>query len=224
MNVQLTEQMRKRKILMVDFPVETGEFVTIEDDNQWIRGHIIDDIIDKEKVRVFLIDYGETVVRPQKEIHPLPRQFQNFPQFAVPLSLDGIQPPSGQTEYSTDATDCLRSLVDNQTHFKFKINVEKCKNFPIGVKSILDTKGRNIFREELVARNLAEVIPSLDSWDPMTSDYNAPFQSPFNEDNGHGPDQVEAQRFCKFFRFNGKCWRGNNCPFLHVQTGSGKFI
>ena len=33
--------------------------------------------------------------------------------------------------------------------------------------------------------------------------------------DGHSED-----RLCKFYRFNGKCNRGMNCAFLHVQTGS----
>jgi hypothetical protein len=55
-------------------------------------------------------------------------------------------------------------------------------------------------------------------WDPMASDFKNPFMSQFDDIAGV---YQEEKRICRFFRANGRCPRGRNCQFYHVQTGSG---
>ena len=86
--------------------IECGDFVAVREnideneevfDNQEIsgnffRGQIIDEIKDKGKVKVFLVDFGDTIEVCPKDIRPLPEAFGEFPQFALPCCLKNVKP------------------------------------------------------------------------------------------------------------------------------------
>ena len=86
--------------------IECGDFVAVSEnideyeevfDNQEIsgnffRGQIIDEIKDKGKVKVFLVDFGDTIEVFPKDIRPLPEAFGEFPQFALPCCLKNVKP------------------------------------------------------------------------------------------------------------------------------------
>ena len=63
----------------------------------------------------------------------------------------------------------------------------------------------------------------MDDWNPCQDDYNSIQNNPYFRS-----DDVEmvnegfrssnpAHNICKFYRANGKCSRGKDCKFIHVQ-------
>ncbi len=75
---------------------------------------------------------------------------------------------------------------------------------------------------------IATAEPRVTEWDPMAADFmsrtNTPDMDPGNYDYADDQynDDEEKMKLCKFFRDKGICARGNNCRFLHIQTGSCK--
>ena len=81
-------------------PVECGHFVAVREkiDGTYFayRGQILDEIKNKVKIKVFLVDFGDTIEVREKDIRPLPQEFASFPQFAVPCCLKNVEPLQGK--------------------------------------------------------------------------------------------------------------------------------
>ena len=81
-------------------PVECGHYVAVREkiDGTFyaFRGQILDEIKNKVKIKVFLVDFGDTIEARERDIRPLPQEFASFPQFAVPCCLKNIEPLQGK--------------------------------------------------------------------------------------------------------------------------------
>ena len=94
-------------------PVECGHFVAVREkiDGTYFafRGQILDEIKDKVKIKVFLVDFGDTIEVREKDIRPLPQEFASFPQFAVPCCLKNVEPLQGKVFFR--AMFCLLAVL-----------------------------------------------------------------------------------------------------------------
>ena len=63
------------------------------------------------------------------------------------------------------------------------------------------------------------------SWDPMKDEFLSK-QNQVSSDYGvvrnEEYETTDGRRICKFFRSKGICYRGKNCEYLHIFTGSGR--
>ena len=94
-------------------PVECGHFVAVREkiDGTYcaFRGQILDEIKNKVKIKVFLVDFGDTIEVRERDIRPLPQEFASFPQFAVPCCLKNIEPLQGKEFFR--AMFCLLAIL-----------------------------------------------------------------------------------------------------------------
>ena len=94
-------------------PVECGHYVAVREkiDGTFyaFRGQILDEIKNKDKIKVFLVDFGDTIEVREKDIRPLPQEFASFPQFAVPCCLKNVEPLQGKVVFS--AMFCLLAVL-----------------------------------------------------------------------------------------------------------------
>ena len=103
------------------------------------------------------------------------------------------------------------------------------------VEQILTEPVDQILTENILAENLNSTESSerfkdpLDEWDPLKEDFTSIRNNPhFRQDNvemvneGFATDTARNDNICKFYSANGRCSRGNDCRFLHVQASVGK--
>jgi hypothetical protein len=66
----------------------------------------------------------------------------------------------------------------------------------------------------------------MDAWNPCEDDYNSIQNNRYfrSDDVEMVKDGIRSshpsRNICKFYRANGKCSRGKDCKFLHVQASS----
>ena len=62
------------------------------------------------------------------------------------------------------------------------------------------------------------------SWDPMKEEFLSnqnQVASDYGVVRNEDYETSDGRRICKFFRSKGECFRGKNCEYLHIFTGSG---
>ena len=95
----------------------------------------------------------------------------------------------------------------------------------------------NILTENILTENLDSTASSdrfkdpFDEWDPLSEDFTSIRNNPhFRQDNvemvneGFATEAARNEKICKFYSANGRCSRGKDCRFIHVQASIGKFF
>ncbi len=207
----------KGKPFSMNANYQIGQFVAIKENDEWYRGQI--EKISKETFGVFLVDFGDKLTAGKDSIHNLPPKFCTLPKFALPCRLSGIASIDGNLWYSKEATQTFRQMCAFDQLFKFRYDCNRT-DLPLNVE-LFDSHGLNI-ATAMIRKKVAKPVDYgstlANVWDPMASDFKNPFMSQFDDIAGV---YQEEKRICRFFRANGRCPRGRNCQFYHVQTGSG---
>jgi len=214
-------------------PVQCGDFVAVKEridgngeiwtndqiTGNFFRGQILDEIKENRKVKVFLVDFGDTIEVCHKDIRPLPEAFATFPQFALPCCLKNVRPLEGDG-CPPDTVQLFRSLAPREKIFRFQFEKTKEVMYPLKIDLFIDENCDKTIAQILIERGYVKPIKPPVIWNPMAADYMKPVMVANSEGPMDGFDRRSEDRLCKFYRFNGNCRRGINCGFLHVQTGS----
>ena len=133
--------------------------------------------------------------------------------------LDGIEPI--KTTFTTEANDFIKGLSGQSftiktTNKKFSIPI------PVILKSL---SNGSVINDVMVNQGLVQQQENENTlnWNPMETDYTSKNNLPTKSKSFHPAFDNETiedeKRVCRFFRANGRCARGDNCRYLHVQTG-----
>lgn len=238
--LQLNEDLRRHMVQTWNNfyqTIECGDFVAVREKNDgneevfsneeisgnFYRGQILDEIKEQRKVKVFLVDFGDTLEVCQKDIRPLPEAFATFPQFALPCCLKNVislEEGDGQGQFSLDAVQVFRSLAPKDKIFRFRFEKTKEVLYPLKIDLFANESCDKTIAQILIERGYVKPIKPPVMWNPMAADYMKPVMVTNSDGPMDGFDRRSEDRLCKFYRFNGRCRRGVNCAFLHVQTGS----
>ena len=141
--------------------------------------------------------------------------------------LDGIKPINTSITFTTEANNFIKGLSGQS----FTIKTTN-KNFSIPIPVILKSLSNgNIINDVMVNQGLVqqeqEENENTSNWNPMETDYASKNNLPTKSKNFHpafdNETIEEEKRVCRFYRANGRCARGDNCRYLHVQTGVSFF-
>lgn len=183
------------------------------------------------------IDYGNRENVPCINMLPLLPEFAKLPAFAVHCSLADIMPVEVENNNVNKWPKETIERFHELTGFKYAFNAqiepfeENQKRFPLKIyiwKS--ETKSINhILVEEGLALGAGKLLnfnngineEIIENWDPMAADF-------LSERNSYKIDiddpgvaltcyKAKDEKYvCKFFSRNGKCFRGERCPFKHI--------
>ena len=182
-------------------PYKCGQFVAVKENIDGIinafRGQIVDDTEDLTRIRVFLIDFGDTIVVGDDDIIPLPGKFAAFPQFAIACQLKNIKPFRGESRFSVEAIVFFRKLAPREKVFKFKFDKNQ-NDQPMSIELFMDDACQKTFSEALIKNHFGMSIDSTPEWNPMVSDYQTPVVAMAG--NSEGLEGHDEERLCKFYR------------------------
>ncbi|CAH1789464.1 unnamed protein product [Owenia fusiformis] len=103
-------------------------FEADQSDKSWYRARITD--VDRGKVELYYVDYGDSGEMPLCVCYPLKSDFLKIPFQAVECFLANVKPAgAGQEEWSDDASDCFEALTFAA---QWKVLVAK----PVGYKHL----------------------------------------------------------------------------------------
>ena len=138
--------------------------------------------------------------------------------------LDGIEPidtKDASITFTTEANDFIKGLSGQS----FTIKTTN-KNFSIPIPVILKSLSNgSVINDVMVNEGLVQQQENENTlnWNPMETDYTSKKNLPTKSKSFHPAFDNETiedeKRVCRFFRANGRCARGDNCRYLHVQTG-----
>jgi hypothetical protein len=214
-----------------------GSFVAVNDPTDgWMRGMIVGSRKDNNGscYRVFLVDYGDHIEVPEDQLRRLPANFGVLPRFALPCSLLAINPCFGSKVFSPEAVNRLKTCSAQGTHY-FIYDPEMPQKIVLLMGSSSVTFNDTLLNEGLAsspsdlakARQLKNAC-EVKAWDPMADDFMSPNNVPTRDEGIDGPLNLvyngkQEQKLCKFYRSTGRCARGRNCRFLHLQTGECRY-
>ncbi|KAK8764652.1 hypothetical protein V5799_032739 [Amblyomma americanum] len=204
-----------------DFPHATGARVRVEE------------ILDCDRCRIFLLDYGNRKVVSSSCLFRLDRRLRSISPLALRFHLTGIRP---WTEWTEAAVTRFEALTQADT----KLTVEVLETQSCG-----DEFGDKVHLVKLFSKthgNVAECMirdgyarmpierkatpgqsTNLEDmqFDPMQDDYNDVLNSygVNTDDPGVATSKFsvkKSHRICKFFSAQGTCKQGQYCVYSHV--------
>ena len=215
---------RKTKTITIE-NVKKDTMWMVESEEKLWRVSITDVDIEAKTVDVFLIDWGETILKVRLEnllsLSEASEFVKTLPALAVHCHLAYLNP---ELKHDEGVDLVMRSCFDQHiVHFAASVLIQE-HSYGIVVYTADTTLNETICNLPLDPLIDAQKNEEIPEWDPMTED----FVSLTNNYRTNDDDLVIAtdgyrnkENICHFFTNKGSCYKGNFCEDLHSLPRTG---
>ncbi|TRY74974.1 hypothetical protein TCAL_08388 [Tigriopus californicus] len=214
--------------------IRQDSLVAVYSESTWNRG-CLKEHVDADLKKVFMIDHGDTVEAPTKDLRVLDKKFCAQAPLARECSLEGVQVVPAKLPQAVSLMNEQSDLFGQKSWFigvpdDVENNIMSldvlAQEFENDDGSIQPTLSLNAF---LVAKEvcLSDTHPQTLDWNPIGDDYAAGDNFYDSASRQQYPKQVGARfhgpQICRFFQNSGRCMKGDACPDYHLFTGSNAY-
>ena len=214
----------KTKTITIENVKKDSMWMVESEENLW-RVSINNVDIEAKTVDVFLIDWGETILKVRLEnllsLSEASEFVKTLPALAVHCHLAYLNP---ELKHDEGVDLVMRSCFDqHMVHFAASVLIQE-HSYGIVVYTADTTLNETICNLPLDPLIDAQKNEEIPEWDPMTED----FVSLTNNYRTNDDDLVIAtdgyrnkENICHFFTNKGSCYKGNFCEDLHSLPRTG---